>query len=290
MGTASSGLPVLGQRTRAGGLQVRLATEPRDVDAAQALRYRVFYEELQAVPSKAKRWRERDFDLYDEIADHLLVVDPSRGDGPSSVVGTYRLIRGRKARLPGAYLPAPGFCASAEFDIEPLLQWPGEILELGRACVDPAYRTTQTIDLLWQGIAAYVHAYNIGIMFGCASFPGTDPSCLCEPLALLHHKRLAPASLRPRAHVERYVPMNTLPAHALDERRALKSMPPLLKGYLRLGACFGDGAVIDYGFNTVDVCVVVQTASITDRYYRRYQQRLAEKGAVPLVPSSYLAA
>lgn len=282
-GSALRDMPDTGTQACAGGLQVRLATKPSEIDAAQALRYRVFYEEQKATPSKAMRWRERDFDVYDEIADHLLVVDPSRGFDSAGVVGTYRLIRGRRARQPGTFLPAPGFCASAEFEIEPLLQWPGEILEMGRACVDPHYRTRQTIDLLWQGIAAYVHAHNVGIMFGCASFPGTDPSALSEQLSLLHHRRLAPANLRPRAHAERYVPMNVVPIDAIDERRATKAMPPLVKGYLRLGACFGDGAVIDRGFNTVDVCVVVQTASITDRYYRRYQQHLAESGAHPLI-------
>jgi putative hemolysin len=282
MGTASRPLSVAEPRARASGLEVRLAATPADVDAAQALRYRVFYEEMDATPSTAMRWRERDFDVYDKVADHLLVVDPECGSGAERIVGTYRLIRGRRARMPGCHLPAPGFCASAEFDIEPLLHWPGEILELGRACVHPEYRTRATIDLLWQGIAAYVHAFNIGVMFGCASFTGTDASSLGEPLSLLYHRRLAPANLRPRAHAERHLPMDVVPLNMLDERRAVKAMPPLLKGYLRLGAVFGDGAVIDHVFNTVDVCVVVPTAAITDRYYRRYQQRLAQNRAVPL--------
>lgn len=280
---ASRILPFAGPETCASGLQIRLAATPADVDAAQALRYRVFYEEMDATPSTAMRWRARDFDVYDSVADHLLVLDPARGAGVDSIVGTYRLIRGRRARTPGCHLPAPGFCASAEFDIEPLLHWPGEILELGRACVDPEYRSRATIDLLWQGIAAYVHAFNIGIMFGCASFPTIEIDSLGEPLALLYHKRLAPTHLRPRAHAERYRPMDVVPAHMLDERRAVRAMPPLLKGYLRLGAMFGDGAVIDHDFNTVDVCVVVPTDAITDRYYRRYQQRLADKSAMPLV-------
>lgn len=271
-----SRVAVPGQQARASGLEVRLASCRREIDAAQALRYRVFYEEMNATPSTAMRWRERDFDAYDDVSDHLLVIDPKRGSGTDRVVGTYRLLRGRKTRTPGSYLPPPGFCASAEFDIEPLLHLPGEILELGRACVDPAYRTRQTIDLLWQGIAAYVRAYSIGVMFGCASFPGTDASRLREPLALLHHKRLAPPELRPRAHAERYVPMNTIPVELLDERAAMRAMPPLLKGYLRLGAVFGDGAVVDNNFDTIDVCVVVQTTAITDRYYRRYQRHLRE--------------
>jgi putative hemolysin len=282
-GIALRNLPIAGTQVRACGLEVRLAATPANVDAAQALRYRVFYEAMGATPSTAIRWRQRDFDVYDSVADHLLVVDPERGAGVDSIVGTCRLIRGRRARTPGCHLPAPGFCASAEFDIEPLLHRPGEILELGRACVNPDYRSRATIDLLWQGIAAYVHAFNIGIMFGRASIPGMDASSLGEPLSLLYHKRLAPANLRPRAHAERYLPMDVVPAHMLDERRAVKAMPPLLKGYLRLGAMFGDGAVIDRDFNTVDVCVIVPTDAITDRYYHRYQQRLVEDGAMPLV-------
>jgi len=259
-----------GPQAREDSLQVRLATSAKDIDAAQALRYRVFFEEMNGRPSIAAKWRQRDFDAHDAVADHLLVIDPRRGSGEASVVGTYRLLRGRAARSL-AYLPPPGFCTAAEFDIEPLLQCPGEILELGRACVDPAYRSRKTIDRLWQGIAAYIHAYNVNLMFGTVSFQGTDPNELLNELALLHHKYLAPIHLRPRAVTERFVAMNRIPAVAVDERKAWKSLPPLMKGYIRLGGVFGEGAVVDHEFGTTDACVVVPVNRVSDRYQRRYQ-------------------
>lgn len=262
-----------GLQARDDGLQVRLAASAKEVDAAQALRYRVFFEEMNGRPSIAANWRQRDFDAYDAVADHLLVMDPRRGSSEASVVGTYRLLRGRAARS-RAYLPPPGFCTAGEFDIEPLLRWPGEILELGRACVDPAYRSRRTIDRLWQGIAAYIHAYNISLMFGTVSFHGTNPDEFLNELALMHHKYLAPVHFRPRALAERFVPMNRIPAMAVDERSAWKSLPPLMKGYIRLGGVFGEGAVVDYEFGTVDACVVVPVNRLADRYQRRYQPRL----------------
>lgn len=265
-----------GEQARVDGLQVRLAIDKKDVDAAQALRYRVFFEEMNGRPSVAAKWRKRDFDEYDVAADHLLVVDPERGAGKSEVVGTYRLLRRRAARALESRVPPPGFCTSTEFDIEPLLLWPGEILELGRACVDPDYRSRKTIDRLWQGIAAYIHAYNISLMFGTVSFHGTDPNEFLDPMGLLHHKYLAPAQLRPRALPGRFVPMDKIPAMALDERRAWKSLPPLMKGYIRLGGVFGEGTVVDHEFGTIDACVVVPVDRITERYQQRYQRRPSE--------------
>lgn len=266
---APYGAPV-GPQAREDGLQVRLATSRNDLDAAQALRYRVFFEEMDGRPSVSAKWRKRDFDMYDGVADHLVVVDPERGPGESDVVGTYRLLRGRAVRALDSRLPPPGFCTAAEFDIEPLLHWPGEILELGRACVDPDYRSRRTIDRLWQGIAAYVHAYNISLMFGTASFQGTDPSEFANALGLLHHKYLAPVRMRPRALPDRFVSMDAISAEAVDERNAWVSLPPLMKGYIRLGGVFGEGAVVDRNFGTVDACVVVPVDRIAERYQRRY--------------------
>lgn len=254
-----------GQQAREDSLQVRLATSAKDLDAAQALRYRVFFEEMNGSPSVAAKWRQRDFDAYDAVADHLLVLDPRRGSGEASVVGTYRLLRGRAARS-RAYLPPPGFCTAAKFDIEPLLHWPGEILDLGRPCVDPAYRSRKTMDRLWQGIAAYIQAYNISLMFGTVSFQGTDPNEYLNELALLHYKYLASPHMRPRAVPDRFVATDRIPDAAVDERGAWKSLPPLVKGYIRLGGVFGEGALVDYEFGTLDVCVVLPVNRLTDRY------------------------
>jgi putative hemolysin len=251
----------------AGPLQVRLAESAADIDAAQALRYRVFYETMGAHPLPGMARRHRDSDPFDEMCDHLLVLDHSRGDGAEAIVGTYRLIRRAAARRCGR------FYSAAEYDLSRLLSYRGEILELGRSCVDPSYRTRPAMSLLWSGIAAYVFHYDIALMFGCASLPGTDPDALAAPLSYLHHHHLAPARLRPRALDERYVEMNRLGADAIDRVRTLAALPPLIKGYLRLGGFVGDGAVIDEQFNTTDVCVVVKTDLVAEKYSRHYERR-----------------
>lgn len=252
---------------RSGNLEVRLAESSAEVDAAQALRYRVFYTEMAARPTAEMAARGRDFDSFDRVCDHLLVIDHNLGSGASGVVGTYRLIRRPAARSAGR------FYSSDEYDISLLAGYPGEVLELGRSCVDAAYRSRPTMQLLWRGIAAYVFQYDIALMFGCASLPGTDPRKLALPLSFLHHNHLAPPGLRPVALPDRYTGMNLMEEHEIDMRAALNLLPPLIKGYLRLGGFVGDGAVIDEQFNTTDVCIVVKTDQVTDKYSKHYERR-----------------
>ncbi|MGX9966390.1 GNAT family N-acetyltransferase [Roseomonas sp. F4] len=254
------------EELRAGNLGLRLAETPAEIDAAQALRYQVFYEEMGAHADPAMRAAGRDVDDFDAVADHLLVLDHDLGQGPQAVVGTYRLIRRQGADRLG------GFYSAAEYDISPLLAFDGQVLELGRSCVAEAYRTRGTLQLLWRGIAAFVFRHRIDLMFGCASLPGTDLEALAPQLSYLYANHLAPPALRPRALPERYVRMDRLPAEALNMRAALGALPPLVKGYLRLGGFVGDGAVIDRQFNTTDVCIVVKTDLITDKYFRHYER------------------
>lgn len=259
----------------AGTLEVRLAASAEEIDAAQALRYRVFYEEMTARPSAEASACRRDRDRFDDWCDHLLVIDRKRGEGAAGVVATYRLMRREAAAQAG------GFYSQTEFDIAPLLSVPGEILELGRSCVDAEYRTRPTMQLLWKGIASYVFHHDVRVMFGCASLPGTDPDVLAPSLSYLHHYHLAPPSLRARALPERRVEMNRLAPNEidtdmavaqLDARAALAALPPLIKGYLRLGGLVGDGAVIDEQFNTTDVCIIVVTDRVTDKYFNHYRR------------------
>jgi L-ornithine Nalpha-acyltransferase len=252
---------------RSGPLQVRLAETPADIDAAQALRFGIFYETLGARALPEMILRRRDVDRFDQDCDHLLVLDHSRRGGADAVVGTYRLIRREAAARHGS------FYSANEFDIAPLVNQPGEILELGRSCVDPAYRQRPTMQLLWSGIAAYVFYYDIALMFGCASLPGTDPDALAAPLSYLYYHHLAPAALRPRALADRYVDMRRLDKDAIDSVRVLAALPPLVKGYLRLGGFVGDGAVIDREFNTTDVCILVKTDLVTEKYSRHYERQ-----------------
>ena len=247
-----------------GNLKIQLATSIEEVRAAQRLRYRIFYQEMGAAPSDEVLRYKRDVDRFDEHCDHLLVVD--RHSAVSPVVGTYRMLRRSVAERYG------GFYSENEYELAPLLDYPGEVLEVGRSCVDLNYRSRAVMQLLWQGIAAYVWRHKIGILFGCASLPGTEPSAMRQALAFLHHNFLAPEGLRPQALAHRHVPMDVLPADAVDSAAAWRELPPLIRGYLRLGGRIGDGAVIDRQFNTTDVCIVLETEQVTARYLRHYQQ------------------
>jgi L-ornithine Nalpha-acyltransferase len=255
---------------RSGHLGVRIAAGPAEIDAVQALRYRVFYQEMGARPDEATSASGRDRDIYDTVADHLLVVDHSLGEYAQSVVGTYRLIQRDAAHRIGH------FYSSDEYDIACIEANPGRILELGRSCVDDGYRNRAVMQLLWRGIAAYVFQNKIDLMFGCASLPGTDPDAVAMELTYLYHYHLAPAAIRPRALSHRFIEMRRLGRDQIDSRSALNKLPPLIKGYLRLGGFVGDGAVIDPQFNTTDVAVVVQTDLVTDKYYRHYVRQAHE--------------
>jgi putative hemolysin len=252
---------------RAGNLGVRIAAAADEVDAVQALRYRVFYTEMGAKADVITGRDKRDRDAYDAVADHLLVVDHAIGPGPEGVVGTYRLIRRDAAAKIGQFYSAD------EYDVGKIERAPGGLLELGRSCVDAEYRNRAVMQLLWGGIAAYVFHYKIDLMFGCASLPGIDPDALAAELAYLYYYHLAPSELRPRALPHRYIEMRRLDREEIDPKRALAALPPLIKGYLRLGGFVGDGAVIDAQFNTTDVAVVVKTDLVTESYYRHYERR-----------------
>lgn len=251
---------------RVGSLEVRLARGESDILAAQRLRYRIFYDEMQARPTPEMAASGRDFDDFDLLCDHLLVIDHALGAGEESVVGTYRLIRRPAAERHG------GFYTASEYDISKIEAYPGKVLELGRSCVAAPYRNRPTMQLLWRGIAAYVFKHDIALMFGCASLPGTDPQALALPLSYLYYHHLAPPALRPRALPERYTDMKLLPTEAVDPRTALGELPPLIKGYLRLGGFIGDGAVVDEQFNTTDVCIIVKTELVTEKYISHYQR------------------
>lgn len=248
------------------GLESRLASSDQDIAAAQSLRYRVFYEEMRAKPSAEIATLKRDFDDFDAVCDHLLVIDPKRHDLPGGVVGTYRLLRRAEADRHA------GFYSADEYDIAHLERYPGEILELGRSCVEASYRNRPTMQLLWRAIAAYIFHHDIVLMFGCASLPGTDPDALGLPLSYLYYYHLAPPALRPRALDKRFVDMQIVAREGIDPRAALAEMPPLIKGYLRIGAFVGDGAVVDHQFNTTDVSIVVKTDLVTDKYLRHYER------------------
>lgn len=255
---------------RLGSLEVRLAASAAEIRRAQALRYAIFYEEMSATPDLGAARLKRDEDAFDTACDHLLVYDRSFGSGlrrsPPELVGACRLLRQEAAARLG------GFYTEQEFDIVPLLRRKPDLrfLELGRSCVTAGHRGKRTLELLWHGIWSYVLTHEIDVMFGCASLQGIDPVRLALPLSFLHHFASAPAEWRVEARVERAVAMDRMPAAAIEAKAALRSLPPLVKGYLRLGARVGDGAVVDRQFGTTDICIVLPVAAINPRYIGHY--------------------
>lgn len=253
-----------------GALELRLAETEGEVEAAQRLRYRVFYEEMSAIPSPAMREHRRDFDRFDHYCDHILVIDRAALDdeGQPAVVGTYRLMRDADARRCG------GFYTSGEYNISGLLAASGEnmpLLELGRSCVLKSYRARPvTMQLLWRGVMMFVARFSIHTMFGCASLHGTDPEALALQLSYLHHFHGMQGTRRVRARNELHVAMNRMQKDAIDVRQARRALPPLIKGYLRAGAQIGDGAVVDRQFGTTDVFIYLPVAKVEPRYRHRF--------------------
>jgi len=255
--------PILG---RIGSLEVRLATTTKEIRQAQRVRFQVFYNEMSA-PTTKSLVRRRDIDPFDAICDHLLVVDRDARQNPFGrpkprVVGTYRLLRQDVAERHF------GFYTAGEFEIGPLIEANPclRFLELGRSCVLKPYRDRRIVELLWHGIWAYVLHYRIDVMIGCASFAGTDPDKLALPLSFLHHTARAAEPWRVRALGSRHVAMDRLGKEVVDPKAALRALPPLIKGYLRVGASVGDGAVIDRQFGTTDVLIVLPVSAINRRY------------------------
>ena len=262
--------PTLGQ---IGPLEVRLARSYREIKIAQQLRYHVFYEEMAAIADARTLAAKRDVDSFDAICDHMLVLDHDTmvrthriGRKQPRIVGTYRLLRQEVAESNS------GFYTADEYDLQPLLDAKPDLnfLELGRSCVLAPYRNKRTVELLWHGIWSYVLMHKIDVMVGCASLAGTDPDRLALPLSFLYHHCLSPEEWRVRALESRYTDMNRMPKDEVDARRALHLLPPLIKGYLRLGGTIGDGAVIDRQFSTTDVLITLPVSHLNPRYVNYY--------------------
>ena len=229
---------------------------------------------MAAKPTPEAAAARRDIDGFDAVCDHLLVIDRRRGAGAAGIVGTYRLIRREAAARHG------GFYSAAEYDIAPLVAYPGNVLELGRSCVDAQYRNRPTMQLLWRGIASYVFRYEIALMFGCAKHSGHRiPRAMATSLSLSVLPSSGSASLCARARCRNVMSIcGCCSADKVDPRVGLAGLPPMIKGYLRLGGFVGDGAVIDHEFHTTDVCIIVKTDLITDKYAQHYQRTAREPG------------
>jgi len=252
----------------AGSLEVRLATSKREIRRAQKLRYRVFFEEGGAIADDTARLIRRDVCRFDAVCDHLVVVDHAARNkrGRPKLVGAYRLLRQQAA------LANFGFYSAGEFDLAPLLaRHAGKnFLELGRSCVAPDYRGKRALDLLWRGIWAYVRHHRIDVMFGCASFAGADPAAHRDALAYLSERAPAREEWRAPAAPGRGVAIAALGRGEVLAASAARALPPLLKGYWRVGAQFGAEAVVDAKFGTTDIFVIMPVAELDARYVRHF--------------------
>jgi L-ornithine Nalpha-acyltransferase len=261
---------ILAQRN---GLTVRLALTSDDVWAAQRLRFRVFYEELSAQPCSESKETRLDSDRFDSFCDHLLVIQDSTSDDGAgtavtggNLVGTYRLLRQDVASHNG------GFYSESEFELGPLLERHRDLkfLEVGRSCVAEGFRDRPVAELLWQGIWNYVRHYKLDVMLGCASLPGTDVEQLADELGFLAHVSPAPEEWQVSALPQKKIEMSRKRMCDVNQKAVLKSLPTLIKAYLRLGCYIGDGAVIDHQFNTTDVLIILPVTAINPRYFNHY--------------------
>ncbi len=248
--------------------EVRLASSDKDILEAQKLRYRVFYEELNAQPSAQSAHYKREVDSYDWQAEHLLIIDKSS----KTLVACYRLMRRENLHS------GTRFYSEGEFDLANFLSHPlaSSCVELSRACVEKCFRASLIPNIFLRAIGRYIEHHKIGLLFGCGSLPGTDPKFLAMPLSWMYHHHLAPEPLRVSPLPHLFERMDLVPKNELDYKQAVSAMPPLIKGYLRMGCFVGDGAVIDQQFQTTDTFIAFTNDSSLDEH--RYFQRYANNG------------
>ncbi|WP_259400214.1 GNAT family N-acetyltransferase [Roseovarius sp. SCSIO 43702] len=246
--------------------RVALAASEADIRAAQALRYRVFVNELGSDGALVDHEAGLERDEFDAHCDHLMLIDEAR---EGQVVGVYRLLRSAQAEAAGQ------FYSEDEYDLDRLKGSGRNLLELGRSCLDPDYRGGMAMHMLWQALAQYIEDHDIDILFGVASFHGTDLDKLAAPLSLLHHRHLAPENLRTRAREAHFQRMDLIAEEEIDRRAAMVQVPALIKAYLRLGGFVGEGAFVDHAFNTVDVCLIIDADKMSASRKTIYTRGLA---------------
>ena len=233
-------------------LKLRLARSEGDRQAAERLRYQVFVTELGGDGVLVDHRQKRERDRFDEFAEQLILVDMRREPRAlDHVVGVYRLLDGAGAARAGQYY------SETEYDLSVLRHSGRKLLELGRSCLHPEFRGGAALFMLWQGLADYVRRHDIEVLFGVASFGGTDASEYAAQLAYLYHHHLSPRNLRVRVRASSFLAMDSVAAADLDRAEVMRAMPSLIKAYLRLGGCVGDGAYVDRAFNTTDICMVL---------------------------------
>jgi len=237
----------------AGRYEARLANSPQEILQAQKLRYQVMYAEKGGRPDLHKVKNKADIDQWDDCAHHIVVVDNK--NKPSKVVGTLRLVS--NLSLADNQL----FYTEEAFDLSALRGRYPSMLELGRFCIDPSGRNGAILMLIWKYAMQFIVTNKIDVMFGCASFPGTDIDRHRDVLTYLYNNNLAPKELMP-IPVTNHVKLADMLAREIDFDDATKGIPTLLRGYLKLGAKISDTAIIDPVFNTTFICIYVDAKSM----------------------------
>ena len=245
---------------------IKIAEKKSELKRAQALRYSVFYKEKKAIPTISKKILRLDYDKIDKFADHLIVIDKNRRGIKNKIVGNYRLLRGDITDHCG------GFYTSSEFDLSKILKSykNNQILELGRSCVHKDYRNGNIMNLLWKAIAEYIKLYDIKILLGCASFHGTDVMKYTNQLSYLRNNFSLPDELSVKSLDSKSYSTNIKINSDTGDIRTFVKLPPLIKGYIRIGGKVSHDFFIDHNFNTIDLCVIVRTDNIDEKYKKKY--------------------
>lgn len=251
-------------------IQIRLVKNKEELIAAQKLRYKIFFEECGATSSNPQvEIEKRDFDEFDDFCDHLIAIDKNAGDNPEDyIIGTYRLMRKDGAKKCGKWY------SQTEFEVEKFNDYEGEVLELGRSCVAQNHRTKLVMQMLWNGLAAYMFDYDIKLMFGCGSFHGTDLNEYKQALSYLHYNFITSGKLDISAKGENKRAMDLLPKEEVDDKKALLEIPTMIKGYLRAGAKIGNSVWIDWDFNCFDVCIIFEMKDLRAKYLKHYENEI----------------
>ena len=240
---------------------IKISQSNLEIKKAQSLRYRIFFKEKKIKRKDFKYLLQRDYDFYDKISDHLIIIDNNR-EVKDNVIGTYRLLRGNCAKL------YKGFYTEQEFDLSNLKKnfSSKDILELGRSCVHHEYRSGIILKLLWQGISRYIKIYKIKILLGCASFNGTNPSKFKDEFSLLYESYRLPKNYNVKSLQDNEISFRKNIKHST----VLNKLPPLIKGYLRAGGLVSENFYIDREFETIDYCVIMLTDKIISRYKNKF--------------------
>jgi putative hemolysin len=243
---------------RPSNLTVKLAQSSSEIEEAMRLRYQVFVEEEKNMRMLNEEGLEKD--AYDAFCDHLIVKDLDT----DQIVGTYRLLPGDRA------VKEIGFYSESEFDLSAFQSYKTQTLELGRSCIAPAYRGGKAIQMLWEGIAAYITERNYEYLIGCASLHLESLEDLNLIYTMLRHKKV----LTDRFNISP-LPTHRIPGLGIvngewNEKDVFRKLPPLMKGYQWLGAEIGGDPAFDEIFQTVDFFIVLQKDRVTRRYRRHF--------------------